>query len=103
MQLGQPRHTIQHLGRNAQPLEVVEDVSLNALQPGLCRPDVVGVNAEGQILGLDKTVVSFRQLVLQHLRVLSPDAVKIVLLRWNRNGAGKGLFGCRQIEEGQLK
>ena len=49
MQLGKPRLSVQRFRRYAQPLEVIENVGLNALQTGLGRLDAVRVNAKGEI------------------------------------------------------
>ena len=103
MELCQPRLAVQHRGSHAQAFEVVENVGLNALQTGLCGFKAVGVDAEGQVLGLDKTVVASCQLVLQHGGVLHPDAVKIISLERNVDGAGKGLLRGRKVQKGQLK
>ena len=67
MELGQPGFAVQDLGGHAQPLEVVQHIGLDALQPGLGCPDAVCFNAECQVLGLDKAVVAPRQLILEHL------------------------------------
>ena len=60
----EPVMAVQHFGCNAQSFEVVDDVCLDTLQTGLCHPDVVCIDAKGQILGLDDTVVAFGKLVL---------------------------------------
>ena len=103
MELCQPRLAVQSLGSHAQALKVVEDVRFDTLQPGFGGLNVVSVDAESQVLGLDKTVVAPGQLVLQHGGVLHPDAVKIVSLERDGDSAGKGLLGGRQVQKGQLK
>ena len=103
MQLGQPRPPVQRLRHYAQPLEVVEQVGFNPFQPGLCRPDAVRVNAEGQVFCLNQAVVPLCQLVLQHLGVLAADVVKIIPLGRDGDGPGKGFLGRGQVEEGQLE
>ena len=100
VKLCQPRLAVQGLGGHAQALEVVENVGLNALQTGLGGLEAVGVDAESQVLGLDKTVVASCQLVLQHGGVLHPDAVKIIPLERNVDGAGKGLLRGCQVQKG---
>ncbi len=64
-----------------QAFEVVEHVGLDALQPGLaCLGWTVRLHAEGQVLGLDKTIVAPCQLGLQHLAVLGANRVEIIPL-----------------------
>ena len=71
MKLCQPRLAVQGLGGHAQAFEVVENVGLNALQTGLGGLEAVGVDAESQVLGLDKAVVAPRQLVnMFHPRIV---------------------------------
>ena len=90
-------------GGNAQPLEVVEDVGLNALQPGLGGSDVLPVDAEGEILGLGEAVVALGQLVLQHIRVFLPHIVKAVLFQGNDDIPGEAVLGGGEVQEGQLE
>ena len=101
--LGQPSFAVQDLGGHAQPLEVVQHIGLDALQPGLGGADAVGLDGKGQVLGLDEAVVAPRQLILQHLRVLHPDGVKVIPLGRDGNAVGEGLLGRRQVQKGQLE
>ena len=103
MQLGKPRFAVQRFRRHAQPLEVVENIGLNALQTGLGRLDAVCVNTKGEILGFNQAVVALCQLVLQHGHVLDTDAVKIVPLERDVDGAGKGFLRCCKVQKRQLK
>src|SRR5699024_11127632 len=103
VELGQPRLAVQHLGGHAQALEVVENVGLDALQPGLGGLETVRLDAEGQILGLDKTIVAPCQLVLQHGGILRPNAVKIIALEGDVDGAGEGFLGGHEVQKRQLE
>ena len=103
MQLGKPRLSVQRFRRHAQPLEVIENIGLNALQTGLGRLDAVRINAKGEILGFDKAVVALCQLVLQHSHVLHPDAVKVISLERDGDRAGKGFLRCCKVQKRQLK
>ena len=103
VKLGQPGFAVQNLGGHAQPLKVVQHIGLDALQTGLGGADAVGLDGKGQVLGLDKAVVAPRQLVLQHLRVLHPDGVKVIPLGRDGNAVGEGLLGRRQVQKGQLE
>ena len=103
VELCQSRLAVQGLGGHAQTLEVIENVGLNALQTRLGGLEAVGVDTESQVLSLDKAIVAFCQLVLQHGHVLHPDTVKIIPLERNVDGAGKGLLRGRKVQKGQLK
>ena len=99
----EPRRAVERLRRNAETLEVVEDVALHALEPGLRRADAVGLHAEAQVLRLDEAVVALRVLVLQKGFVLAPDGVEVVAARRDANAAGKALAGCGEVHERELK
>ena len=45
--------SVHRVSLNAQPLEVVQHIGLNALQPELGAFQRIGLDAEGQVLGLD--------------------------------------------------
>ena len=99
----QPVITVQDGGHDAQPLEVVEEVRFDTLQPGLCRTEAVSVDAEGEILGLDKAVVASGKLVLEHLRVFGADAVELVALGRDGDALGEALLGCGEVHKGELE
>ena len=69
MEQSQALHAVHGGGGHAQALEVVHDIHLNALQPGLGGPKAVRLDAEGKKLGLGQAVVPLGKLVLQHIRV----------------------------------
>ena len=99
---GQPFPAVQGSRLRAQPLEIVENIQLNPLQPQLCRPVIVRVHAKGDILGLGQAVVALGQLVLQHGGVFFPDGVKFIAFQGNEHTLLKALHANRQIEEGEL-
>ena len=83
---------IQRCSHNAQPLEVVEKVGFNAFQTRLCSAKVVCFDAEGQVLGLNQTVVTACKLVLQHLGILGSDGVKLITAGRDGDASGKGFL-----------
>ena len=95
--------TVHRRCRHAQPLEIVEDVGLNTLQPGLCRPNILRLDAKGQVLGLCQAVVAFCQLVLKHIGVFRPDTVEMVPPGLDGNALCITAASRRQVEERQLK
>ena len=103
MQELQPFHAVHRLGLDAQPLEVVEYIGLNALQPGLGRFQAVRLDAKGQILGFHQAVVAAGELVLEHFGVLPADAVKGVAFRGNGNAFRGALPVGGQVHERELE
>ena len=53
MQQPQPVCAIQRLGGNAKALEIIENVYFNALQTRLCGADIVCLDTECEMLGLN--------------------------------------------------
>ena len=94
---------VQRRSHNAQPLEVVQKIGFDALQTGLCRAEVVGFNAESEILGLNEAVVAAGKLILQHTGVLGADAVKFIPAGRNGNAPCKGFLRSREVHKGKLK
>ena len=88
---------------HAQPFEVVYHIRFNAFQPGLCRFQAGRLNPESQVLGLDKPVVALGKLILQHFRVLGPDAVKFIALGRDVDAVRIAVPAGGQVEEGKLK
>ena len=88
----QTLETVQRCSHNTQPLEVVQEVGFDALQTGLCSAEVVGLDAEREILGLNQAVVAAGKLILQHTGVLGADAVKFIPAGWDRNAPCKGFL-----------
>ena len=50
--------SVHRVSLNTQPLEVVQHIGLNALQPELGAFQRIGLDAEGQVLGLDEAIVA---------------------------------------------
>ena len=73
------------------------------LNAGKMVQDVSFELRKGEILGFDKAVVALCQLVLQHGGVLHPDTVKIIPLKGDVDGAGKGFLRCCKVQKRQLK
>ena len=84
---------------NAKAFEIVEYIRFNALQAWLCRFHSVRVNAERQILCLDKSVVALGELVTEHLRVLGSDGIILVAAQRNGDLRAVGVLVCRHVEE----
>ena len=99
----QARLAVHGFRHNAQPLEIVQQINLDALQAGLGGLDVVGVNAEGDELGFRQTVIAFGQLILKHIDVFQPNIIETVVPQGNHDGLLKGLSVGGQVQEGKLK
>ena len=98
----QPFVAGQRLGFHAESFEVVEDVGFNAFELRLCRAEGVRLNAEGDVLLLDQSVVALGELVLQHTGILGADVVEGVLLCRNVDALAKLIQACLLIDEGEL-
>ena len=70
---------------------------------GFCHLYALGFNAEGQILGLDKTVVATGKLTAEHIRVFDTDAVKVVALGRDFDALTVGVLIRRKVHKGQLE
>ena len=99
----QPLPTVQDAGRRAKAAEVVEDVVLQVVQPGLGLPHGRRLDAEGQVFRFCQAVVSLGQLGFQHLAVLGPDVIEAVLLRRDADAALKALGVGGHVDEGKFK
>ena len=98
----QPFVAGQRLGFHAESFEVVEDVGFNAFELRLCRAEGVCLNAEGDVLLLDQSVVSLGELALQHTGILGADVVEGVLLCRNVDALAELIETCLLIDEGEL-
>ena len=103
MKLRKPFFTVQRSGSYTKTLEVIKYIGLNTLQTGLGGFDAVRVDTKGQVFGLDETVVTSGQLILQHCGVFLADTVKGVPLGRDGNGVSKGLLRCRKVQKRQLE
>ena len=99
----QPLYAVHGGAGHAQALEVVDNIHLDALQPGLGGFDAVRVNAEGEILGLCQAVVPLGKLILQHFRVFVPHIVEFVRPQGNDDAPGIAVLGGGQVQKGELK
>ena len=98
----QPFIAGQRLSFHAEGFEVVEDVGLNAFELRLCRAEGVRLNAEGDVLLLDQSVVALGELTLQHTGILGADVVEGVLLCRNVDALAELIQACLLIDEGEL-
>ena len=99
----QPLPSVQRRGSNAQTLEVVQQINLNALQPGLGRLEIFRLDAVGNELGLGQTVIALGQLLLKHFSIFMPHIIEPVILIRDDDALLEGFRAGRQIEEGKLK
>ena len=102
MKLKKPFFTVQRSGSYTKTLEVIKYIGLNTLQTGLGGFDAVRVDTS-QVFGLDETVVTSGQLILQHCGVFLADTVKGVPLGRDGNGVSKGLLRCCKVQKRQLE
>ena len=98
----QPFVAGQRLGSHTKGFEVVENVGFNAFELRLCRAEGVRLNAEGDVLPLDQSVVALGELALQHTGILGADVVEGVLLCRNVDALAELIEACLLIDEGEL-
>ena len=94
---------VQRFGGYTQPLKVIEQIRLDTVQTGFRHFHSIRFNAEGQILGLDETVVATGKLITEHIRIFGADTVKVIPLGWDNNALSVGVLVCRHIHKGQLE
>ena len=99
----QPFPSVQDAGGRAKAAEVVEDIVLQMVQPGLGLPHGRRLDAEGQVFRFGQAVVALGQLGLQHLAVLGPDVVEAVLLRRDADAVLETLGVGGHIHKGKFK
>ena len=75
----QPLPPIEHTGMGPQLFEVAHNIAGHPLQPGAGCLQAVGGDAERDVLGADDPVVAPGNLPFQHIHILAPDAVKVVV------------------------
>ena len=98
----QPLVAGQRLRPHTEGFEVVENVGFNAFELRLCRAEGVRLNAEGDVLLLDQSVVALGELTLQHTGILGADVVEGVLLCRNVDALAELIEACLLIDEGEL-
>ena len=98
----QPLIAGQRLGSHTEGFEVVENIGFNAFELRLCRAEGVCLNAEGDVLLLDQSVVALGELTLQHTGILRADVVEGVLLCRNVDALAELIETCLLIDEGEL-
>ena len=98
----QPFVAGQRLGSHTEGFEVVENVGFNAFELRLCGAEGVCLNAEGDVLLLDQSVVALGELALQHSGILGPNVVEGVLLCRNVDALTELIETCLLVDEGEL-
>ena len=98
----QPFIAGQRLGFHTEGFEVIENIGFNAFELRLCRAERVRLNAEGDVLPLDQSVVALGELALQHTGILGADVVEGVLLCRNVDALAELIETCLLIDEGEL-
>ena len=94
---------VQRFRLHTKPLEVIEEVDLNALQPGFRGFQIVRLYAEGNELGFDQPVIAAGKLRLQHLCVLRAELVERIRPRRDSNGLRVAVLVSGEVYERELK
>ena len=88
------------MGLGPKYLEVIQDICLDSLQSRSGHLEVLCLNAKGNVLCFYQTIISLRQLVLQHSLILLTDVVESILLGRNIDGTLKFCDIHLLIDEG---
>ena len=99
----EPVVSVQRLCLHTKALEVVENVDLNTLQPGLCGFQILCLHAKGNEFGLDQPIIAAGKLGLQHLCVLRAELVERICPRRDSNGLRVAVLVSGEVYEGELK
>ena len=99
----QPLGTIQGFCLHTQPVEVVQQIVLDVVEPGLDLCHAFALHPKGDEFGLGQTIIALGKLLAQHLGILGTNIVKAVLLERNADAFLKlGAVGCH-VHKGQFK
>ena len=99
----QPLDTIQGLCLHTQPVEVVQQVILDVVEPGLDLCHAFALHTKGDEFGLGQTIIALGKLLPQHLGILGANIIETVLLERNADAFFKlGAVGCH-VHKGQFK
>ena len=99
----QPLDTVQGLCLHPQPVEVVQQVILDAVQPGFDLRHAFALHTKGDEFGLGQTIIALGKLLAQHLGILGANIIETVLLERNADALFKlGAVRCH-VHEGQFK
>ena len=99
----QPFRSIQRISRHTKNLEVIHNIRLDTFQLRSCFPDILCLNTKRDILGTHQSIVSFCQLVIEHLSKLHTQIIKLILLRIDMDDLFVFCHVAVLVDEGQLK
>ena len=71
---------------HTEGFEIVENIRFDPFQLCFCSAKRICLNAEGDVLVLEKAVISFGELILQHLGILAADVIESVILFRDTDG-----------------
>ena len=102
MQHFQPLVAGESFGFHTDGFEVVENIRLNSFKLGLCGPEILRFDAEGNVLALEQAVVALQELVLEHIGILLADVVELVILFGNVDRLFELADARSLVDEGEL-
>ena len=99
----QPLDTVQRLCLHPQPVEVVQQIVLNVVEPGLDLRHAFALHAKGDELGLGQTIIALGKLLAQHLGILRTNIIETISLVRDTDAFLKlGAVGCH-VDKRQLE
>ena len=87
---------------HTEGFEVVENIRLNSFELGLCGPEILSLDAEGDVLALEQAVVALQELVLEHIGILLADVIELVILFRNVDRLLELADARSLVDEGEL-
>ena len=99
----QPLDTVQGLCLHPQSVEVVQQIVLDVVEPGLDLRHAFALHAKGDELGLGQTIIALGKLLAQHLGILRTNIIETISLVRDADTFLKlGAVGCH-VHKGQFK
>ena len=72
----QPLDTVQGFCLHPKPVEVVQQIVLDVVEPGLDLCHAFALHTKGDEFGLGQTIIALGKLLAQHLRILGTNIIK---------------------------
>ena len=84
-------------------MEVVQQIVLNVVQPGLDLRHAFTLHTKGDEFGLGQTIIALGKLLTQHLRILGANIVKAIFLVRDADALLKLCAVRCHVHKGQFK
>ncbi len=103
MQEGEPFFSVEGFGFDPYVSEIGKNRRFDAFQSAFGVLDGRCINAKGDVLGLDETVVALGGLGLEHVAIFFANGIELIILFGDRNGVSEFVSTDRYVKERKLK